>query len=199
MERGVSKSPAFHLELQAHRATMVQTKTGAQQNEWLTFLRQRRAEYHAHKASLPPKERPKKKRRVKGRDRTEPEHSSSLMLEPRSGAGTLLVYAECSDTLSPASDMPLSGGVCVRTRLNVPLKLYQNEQALSIGHPYESVQGDDADTRGCQSVRPDWGMVSDSGCPSQRKCGTDHEGTQEAANETSSGQMWGRDTAPLRS
>ena len=41
---------------------MVQTKAGAERNEWLAFMRNCRIAYQAHKATLPPKERPKKKR-----------------------------------------------------------------------------------------------------------------------------------------
>ena len=41
---------------------MVQTREGTQQNDWLTFMRSCRIAYQAHKAALPPKERPKKKR-----------------------------------------------------------------------------------------------------------------------------------------
>ena len=86
---------------------MVQTKAGAKTNEWLLFMQGCRAAYREHKASLPPKPKPKvspKKRRCKqlrkfpspcelAELRQVESRVAGMTLEPRSGAGTLLAYA----------------------------------------------------------------------------------------------------------
>ena len=149
----------------AHSVSMVQTREGAQQNDWLTFMRSCRMAYQAHKAAMPPKERPKKERPRKGYMR-------------RGGAAAPLEGSRAHATTRPLRGaVPGSGGP---TRLTLdayaaepcakgaaaeqPRKetLFQSSGWNSGSSDWNSVSSD------WNSVSSDWNSVSsdmpESGC-----------------------------------